>query len=396
MGRDNFSLQAVVRPNIWALKPYRCARDDYSTGILLDANENSYGTSFPLGVTPAILPQQAGSGEDSYTDRHLERYPDPHQADVKASIAAFRGLSKTDCFFLGVGSDESLDLIIRVFCTPAKDKVLICPPTYGMYSVCAQINDVEVVKVPLDVEKGRFQMQLDKIKATVDADPSIKVIFLCSPGNPTGTLLNHADIKSLLEYPGYNGVIVVDEAYIDFCPDGSSVCGWVGEYPNLIVTQTLSKSFGLAGIRLGVAISSPEIAQIFNNTKAPYNISTPTSILARAALAKDGVAQMQQHVTSILAQRDYLITELVKLPGVGPIIGGNHANFVLAPILGPDGTPSNDRAFKLYKTMAESEGVVVRYRGSELGCEGCLRVTVGTEEENRTLLEKLRRLLQQL
>ncbi|KND01093.1 histidinol-phosphate transaminase, partial [Spizellomyces punctatus DAOM BR117] len=391
MARERFSLKAVVRPNIWALKPYRCARDDYSTGILLDANENSFGPSLPAGHQPPL----PALSNPSYTDTHLERYPDPYQKEIKQSLANFRGLPSTEHFFLGVGSDESLDLIIRVFCVPARDKVLICPPTYGMYSVCAQINDVEVVKVPLDVEGGKFQLKTDEIKKAVDADPSIKVIFLCSPGNPTGTLLNPEDIKEILDYEGFSGVVVVDEAYIDFCPKGSSVAPWVTKYPNLIVTQTLSKAFGLAGIRLGVAISSPEIAQIFNNTKAPYNISTPSSILARSALTDEGIAQMHEHIRRILAERSRLIDELSKLKGVGQIIGGNHANFVLVPILGSNDKPDNQRAFSIYKALAESEGVVVRYRGTELGCEGCVRITIGTEKENDVLLNRLRKLLQE-
>ncbi|KAJ3188964.1 histidinol-phosphate transaminase [Gaertneriomyces sp. JEL0708] len=384
MGRSNFDLKAVVRPNIWALQPYRCARDDYSAGILLDANENSFGPSLPAG--------QANQVDAAFLESQLERYPDPYQKEIKESLASFRGLPSTSHFFLGVGSDESLDLLIRVFCVPGKDKILICPPTYGMYSVCAQVNDVEVVKVPLDVAEGRFQPQTDKIIAAVEADPTIKLVFLCSPGNPTGTLLRHDDIKRVLDCEAFKGVVVVDEAYVDFCAEGSSVAHWVVDCPNLVVTQTLSKSFGLAGIRLGIAIASPDIAQILNNTKAPYNISTPTSLLARAALSEEGINEMRRHITSIISERSRLLKELESIAGIGKVIGNNDANFVLAPILGPNGKPDNTAAHKVYKALAEEEGVVVRYRGAELGCQGCLRITIGTERENRVLLEKLRKL----
>ncbi|KAJ3044815.1 histidinol-phosphate transaminase [Rhizophlyctis rosea] len=395
MARDRFDLQAAVRPNIWALKPYRCARDDYSTGILLDANENAYGPALPKSYqSPVTLPSDA-----SYSDAHLERYPDPYQIEIKTALAQLRGLSSPDHFFLGVGSDESIDMVIRVFCVPGKEKVLICPPTYGMYTVCAQVNDVEVVKVPLDVEGGRFQLQVEEIKKALDADPLIKVVFICSPGNPTGTAINHDDIRAILNHETYKGVVVVDEAYIDFCvtEEGqppASVAKWVEEYPNLIVCQTLSKSFGLAGIRLGVSISSPSIAQIFNNTKAPYNISSPSSIIARSAVSPEGIAQMRSHISRILSERAKLIKSLTALKSVGRILGGNDANFVLAEILNEKGEVDNDRAFGVYKGLAETKGVVVRFRGGELGCRGCLRITVGTEDENEKLLERLAELLQ--
>ncbi|KAI8816853.1 pyridoxal phosphate-dependent transferase [Fimicolochytrium jonesii] len=391
----HFSLEAAVRPNILALKPYRCARDDYSTGILLDANENSFGTCLPPTLAPSLLPSTPSllpATSDTPTDTHLERYPSPHQPTLKHLISSFRALNPTtgpESLFLGVGSDESLDLIVRVFCRPGVEKVLVCPPTYGMYGVVAMVNDVGVVEVGLETgdDGRRFQLRVDEIKHHLRTDPTIKILFLCSPGNPTGTLLHHADIKSLLDYEHYKGVVVVDEAYIDFCEPGASVATWTEEYPNLVVTQTLSKSFGLAGIRLGISIASPAITKIFNATKAPYNISTPTSLLARAALSPAGVAQMREHVASITSQRSALIAALATLPDLAPPRGGTDANFILIPVL-RDGKPCNTRAHAVYKRMAEhaARQVVVRFRGMEKGCEGCLRITVGTGEENKALV----------
>ncbi|KAJ3401637.1 histidinol-phosphate transaminase [Chytriomyces hyalinus] len=369
-----FTLESAVRPNILRLQPYRCARDDYSEGILLDANENAFG---PAASRPEHIQMQ------------LERYPDPHQAVLKEKLKEFRGVPSTDYFFVGVGSDESIDLAIRIFCTPGQDKILITPPTYGMYSVSANINDVGIVKVPLDVEGGRFSLMTENIKNALRSDKSIKIVFLCSPGNPTGTLLREQDIREILEFEEYSGVVLVDEAYVDFCEKESSVASWVTKYPNLIVIQTLSKSFGLAGIRLGIAIANPQIAQIFNNTKAPYNISTLTSSVAISALEDSGLEKMKLHVRLIWEQRDRLSRELLKFPQVGAILGGNDGNFVMAQLVNEKGEPDNTLAVAVYKRLAEVEGIVVRFRGMEVGCGGCLRISVGTADENSALLEKL-------
>eukprot|EP00842_Homolaphlyctis_polyrhiza_P005162 jgi/Hompol1/5647/HPOL_002014-RA len=390
--RPDFDLQSVVRPNIWALKPYRCARDDYSEGILLDANENSFGPALPPGSITTSLASHAAAG--TATDLQLERYPDPHQLAIKQQLCGFRNIPSPECVFLGVGSDESIDIAIRVFCRPALDKILICPPTYGMYAVCAQVNDVAVVSVPLDVAGGSFQLQVAKIKEALAADPSIKLVFLCSPGNPTGTLLSHRDIKEILDFAPFKGVVMVDEAYIDFCGDAEghnimTTASWVTSYPNLIVAQTLSKSFGLAGIRLGISISSPQIARIFNNTKAPYNISTTTSLLARSALSESGLHIMMTHVSQTIAERSRLAKQVQTIANTGAILGGNDANFILLQIVDDQGKPDSKRAFNIYKTLAEVEGVVVRFRGNEVGCEGCLRITVGTPAENDMAAAKL-------
>lgn len=274
----HFNLESVVRPNILALHPYRCARDDYSEGILLDANENALGHS---------IVSQAGSDSEPHAAIEetlalpLHRYPDPVHLPIKSRIASLRSLPAPENVFLGVGSDEVLDLLIRILVKPGisssgNDKILITPPTYGMYSVCAQVNDVGVVKVPLRVREeeiggveggktGRFSVDVEAVKRAViheqrELGNTIKIIFLCSPGNPTGTLVDLDAVKELLEWDEFKGVVLVDEAYIDFVgsaedadPDaeiyGRSAAQFIGKYDNVVITQTLSKSFGLAGIR---------------------------------------------------------------------------------------------------------------------------------------------------
>lgn len=216
---------------------------------------------------------------------------------------------------------------------------------------------------------------------------------MCSPGNPTGTVLAHKDIRAVLE-SGFQGLVVVDEAYVDFVDkEEGTVSQWVDEYPSLVVMQTLSKSFGLAGIRVGIAIGHPDLIQILNNTKAPYNIGTPSALLAAEALSDEGLAKMHEYRKRLISQRNVVIEKLKEMEGTGRILGGNDANFVLVEIL-KDGKPSNDRALAVYKNMAESLGVVVRFRGMEYGCESCLRVTIGTEEENVTMLDMLKKALE--
>lgn len=265
-----------------------------------------------------------------------------------------------------------------------------------MYGVSAQVNDIDIVKVPLDVENG-FQLKSDEINEALSADSSIKMVYICSPGNPTANLIRKEDILKVLEHPTWNGVVVVDEAYIDFAPEGSSLAEWVVEWPNLVVMQTLSKAFGLAGIRLGAAFSSPGIATLLNNMKAPYNVPSPTSALAVAALQPENLAVMRKNRESIIQQRDRMVEELPKIPGVGRFLGGKESNFLLVEILDkPGGKPSNVAALATYENMAEKKGVVLRFRGKELGCEGCLRITVGTEKEVTKFLAEVRVVLEQL
>ncbi|KAJ3342206.1 histidinol-phosphate transaminase [Gonapodya sp. JEL0774] len=430
--RRKVDLQSLVRPNIWSLEAYRAARDDYSEGILLDANENSLGSAvdFDRQATSEDYPNGNSSAAHSLSlvsppldvtgffvssppetslhptdpDVHANRYPDPHQTKLKQLIADYRNLPSPgpDHLFLGVGSDECIDILMRVFCTPGKDAVLITPPTYGMYRTSAEINDVRIVQVPLMVpgpniaRKDIYQLDVPKIKAVLQADQTIKLLILCSPGNPTATALRLSDIRELLEFEGWNGIVVVDEAYVDFVEgDGvGSVGTWVKDYGNLVVSQTLSKAFGMAGVRLGMAITNPQIAAILNKTKAPYNISSPTSILGRRALSPEGLAMMHAKIATLIDNRAVLLDHLSKIPSLLPPYADSHANFVLVPVLtGPGGKPSSSRAKYAYKKLAEEMGVVVRFRGGEYGCEGCLRITVGGKQENEAVARRLAEVL---
>jgi histidinol-phosphate aminotransferase len=299
--------------------------------------------------------------------------------------------------FVGVGSDEAIDALLRCFCVPGSDKILVCPPTYGMYSVSAQVNDVGLVKVPL-LPAPEFEIDVPKINSTLSSPEAanIKLTYICSPGNPTGSLIKKEDLQKILEHPTWNGVVVLDEAYIDFAPEGSSLAEWVAEWPNLVVMQTLSKAFGLAGIRLGAAFTSPPIASLLNNLKAPYNISSPSSAIASQALLKGGLSVMRANREKIITQRDRLLKELPKINGVGRFRGGVASNFLLVEILDAQGKPDNVTALKVYERLAENRGVVVRFRGKEHGCLGCLRITVGTEDEVTRFLKETESVLGQV
>ncbi|KAK6525521.1 histidinol-phosphate transaminase [Arthrobotrys megalospora] len=398
MGGFTFDLKACARPNIIALQPYRCARDDYKddgSNTLLDANENSYGPSLSLDLST-----NRDIGSSTLKLAGLNRYPDPHQIELKQLLCDLRqpadspATLKPENLFVGVGSDEAIDGLIRCFCIPGVDKILVCPPTYGMYTVAAQVNDVEVVKVPLEVEgeSPSFDIQPVKIQELLKDDPRIKLVYICSPGNPTGKLVDPARLKALLEY-SWNGVVVLDEAYIDFAGHGKTLAHWVNSYPNLVVMQTLSKAFGMAGIRLGFAFAPSEIARLLNNLKAPYNVSSLTSALAIQAVSESGLEVMGSHRELIVRQRERLIQELPKIQRIGRFLGGYDANFLLVEMLDAPrnlgGRPDNKTAKMVYSQLAETKGIVVRYRGNELGCTGCLRITVGTEQETTKLLTKL-------
>lgn len=300
-----------------------------------------------------------------------------------------------DNLFVGVGSDEAIDALLRCFCRPGQDKILVCPPTYGMYSVSAQVNDVGLVKVPLTAAP-EFALDVPAINKALDEDYNIKLVYICSPGNPTASLIPKEQVEAILAHPTYNGIVVLDEAYIDFAPEGSSMAEMVAEYDNLVVMQTLSKAFGLAGIRLGAAFCAPEVARLLNALKAPYNISSPTSELASNAVSEGGLAVMRKNVAMINSQRQRLIAELPKVNGMGKFRGGEASNFLLVEILNEAGKPDNVTALAVYERLAENRGVVVRFRGKEYGCEGCLRITVGTEEECTRFLKELGQVIQEI
>ena len=289
-----------------------------------------------------------------------------------------------------MGSDEAIDALIRCFCVPGKEKILVCPPTYGMYTISAQVNDVGLVKIPL-LPAPEFGLDVLAILSALSGSEGkdIKLIYVCSPGNPTASLIAKDDIRKILEHESWNGIVVVDEAYIDFAPEGSSLAEWVAEWENLVVMQTLSKAFGLAGIRLGAAFAAPAVTGLLNNMKAPYNISNPTSEIACSALKEAGLSVMREHKERILRQRNRLLEELPKVKGIGRFRGGEASNFLLVEILDREGSPDNVTALMVYEKLAEERGVVVRFRGKEHGCLGCLRITVGTEEEVTRFLREV-------
>jgi histidinol-phosphate aminotransferase len=341
-------IENMLRPNIRALQPYRCARDDYDRGILLDANENAFGDPF-------------GNKEG------LNRYPSPYQISIKTKIAAWRGVKQKQ-IFTGVGSDEAIDLIIRMFCVPGKDSIIITPPTYGMYKVSAQINDVRVVSAPLTPD---FALVPEEVMKVVDA--TTKVLFLCSPNNPTANLLHADAVETLLH--AFPGIVVIDEAYIDFAESASWLTR-LDEFPNLVVLQTMSKAFGLAGARLGMAFAHEGLVAYMNKVKAPYNINQLTSEVVERAL--DLWPKIQLQVKQLISERKRLIAAMAMDKKVLKIYPSD-ANFILFRI--------ND-AYRFYKETADA-GVVARYRGDQLHCDNCVRVTVGTPAENDAFLEKL-------
>ena len=344
----HINIDGLVRENIRNLKPYRSARDDFDKGVLLDANENSFGAPF----------------EDNF---ELNRYPMPYQEELREHIAAFRKVNR-DNVFVGVGSDEAIDLLFRIFCNPGKDRVIINPPTYGMYKVSANINDVAVDEVLLT--KG-FQLQPEKILAAVQ--PNTKIIFICSPNNPTANSMNVSDVVRVLE--GFNGIVVVDEAYIDFSRQGS-LANNLTDFANLVVLQTMSKSFGLAGIRLGIAMANPEVISYMMKVKAPYNVNKLTSRTAIQAFSN--MEKITRNINSILEERQRVIDKLITYDSV-EYVYPTDANFVLFKI---------QNALDIYKKIAE-EGVIIRYRGNEKHCEDCLRLTIGTQSENDRFFKAL-------
>lgn len=356
----------IARPNILKLQPYRCARDDYDTGILLDANENAIGpTSLPTNSLP--------------DDNHLalERYPCPYQSTLKNAYASYRGHIEAKNLFVGVGSDEAIDLLMRIFCVPGVDSIMTTPPTYGMYKVSANVNDVGIVQVPLSPD---FDLRIpEMLEAVTD---NIKLMFVCSPGNPTCKAIPLSDVKKLAE-SSYKGIIVVDEAYVDFSKEGSAI-KLIQDYPNIVVLQTLSKAFGLAGIRCGFAIGNDDVIQLMNNVKAPYNVNKLTSEVAVNAIKH--VKTLEMNIQTLLEQREVVAKELEKLDFVVKVYPSD-SNFLLVRL--------KQLSKEIYKYMADN-GIVVRFRGNEVHCDECLRITIGTAEENKSCLALLEKTYNQL
>ncbi len=339
------NLQELVRPNIWNLKPYSSARDEFKgeASVYLDANENPYNAPF-------------------------NRYPDPMQWVVKEQIEKIKGVSREN-ILLGNGSDEPIDLVFRAFCEPGLENVVAIDPTYGMYQVCADINNVAYRKVHLTED---FQLDVDALLKA--ADDTTKVIFLCSPNNPTGNAFPKEELVRVIN--GFRGIVVVDEAYIDFSDKGTFLAD-LEKYPNVIVLQTFSKAWGSAAIRLGMAFASKEIISVLNKIKYPYNVNLLTQQQALKTLEQ--ADQVKTWVKVLLKEREALVAQLQELPIVQKIYPTD-SNFVLVRVGDANG---------IYNKLVE-KGIIVRNRHTVTLCEGCLRITVGTPEENKTLLDALK------
>ena len=340
-------IKELIRENIKSLQPYSSARDEFkeisSAFIFMDANEN---------------PFESG----------LNRYPDPQQNLVKEALSKIKGVSKEQ-ILLGNGSDEVLDLIFRVFCEPKEDQVIVLPPTYGMYEVLAKMNDIKLIKIPLLDSFQPNSKEVVKVQNT-----KTKVLFLCSPNNPTANSFDANTIETLLKE--FNGIVVIDEAYIDFSSEESWLSR-INEFPNLIVTQTLSKAYGLAGIRLGICYASEEIISILNKIKPPYNVNQLTQDVAlQVLLNRDEVINQ---ITAITSERNQLIKDLEKVEIVEKVYPSD-ANFLLVKV---------DNANLRYEQLLNN-GIVVRNRSNQILCENCLRFTVGTADENEKLINTLK------
>ena len=343
-----FDVQKLIRENIKTLVPYSSARDEFKgeAKVFLDANENSLGS--PL-------------------TKWYNRYPDPHQQKIKAALSAIKHVS-SEQIFIGNGSDECIDILFRCFCNPGKDNIIICPPTYGMYEVSANVNDVEIRKAPL---LDDFQLNLAHIETLTDTNT--KIIWLCSPNNPTGNSLNRADIETVLN--NFDGLVIIDEAYINFSKQKSFVADLL-DYPNLVVLQTLSKAWGLAGLRLGMAFASSEIVEVMNKVKPPYNINQATQELVLKALEE--VGQVNDMIRILVDMRAALMDVFATMPTVEKVYVSD-ANFFLVKI-------KNAKA--VYDFLL-TKGIVVRDRSKVILCEDCLRITIGTEKENTDLVDAM-------
>jgi histidinol-phosphate aminotransferase len=343
-----FDINNIIRSNIRDLVPYSSARDEFhgEAKVFLDANENSLGS--PLM-------------------KWYNRYPDPHQQSLREKISRIKGIAPSH-IFLGNGSDEAIDILFRAFCEPRLDNVIVCPPTYGMYEVSARVNDVEVRKVPLSAD---FQLDLEALEAAIDEHT--KIIWLCSPNNPTGNSIDRTDIGMVLN--NFDGLVVIDEAYVNFSRRRSFIPD-LADYPNLVILQTLSKAWGLAALRIGMAFASQDIIGVMNRIKPPYNISEASQQLASEAL--DEVEQVNEMIRVIVDERALLAEQLERIPAVLQVFPSD-ANFLLVRVT---------EARRLYEYLL-GKGIVVRDRSTTPGCADCLRITVGTPRENILLLEAL-------
>jgi histidinol-phosphate aminotransferase len=347
----SFNINNILRQNIKNLKPYSSARDEYKgkASVYIDANENAFGS--PL-------------------TKNFNRYPDPMAFAVKTKLSHIKGVPPRN-IFLGNGSDEAIDILFRSFCNPGLDNVIIVPPTYGMYEVSANINDVTIKKVNLNAD---YQLDLEGIAEAIDTHT--KLIFICSPNNPTGNSINREDIETLLA--NFNGLVVIDEAYINFSRQKSFIQE-LTEYANLVVLQTLSKAWGLAGLRMGMAFASEEIIEVFNKVKPPYNINEASQQLALEAL--QNVDQINSWIKETLIQRDKLVLSLKSFKFVLDIYPSD-ANFILVKTTDANG---------IYNFLVE-KGIIVRNRNKIELCEGCIRITIGTPQENENLVTTLQTL----
>ena len=349
----SFILENLLRENIKKLIPYSSAREEFkgTQGIFLDANENSLGS--PI---------------DDITE-NVNRYPDPLQVKLKKKLSSIKGIPSEN-LFLGNGSDEAIDILFRAFCEPGRDNVIICPPTYGMYEVSAAINNVGVKKINLTPET--FQLNIVKIISSIDERD--KLIFLCSPNNPTGNGVKWTDIELLLE--NFPGIVVIDEAYINFA-SYQSLTAELPNYPNLVILQTLSKAWGMAGLRIGMAFASEKIINVFNKIKPPYNINVVSQQLANEAL--DNIEQVNAFVKIIVEERKSLSIALKEFSFISKIYS-SEANFILIKV---------KESQKLYDYLLEKQ-IIVRDRSKSPLCEGCLRITIGTQKENAELIATLK------
>ncbi|WP_018627397.1 histidinol-phosphate transaminase [Niabella aurantiaca] len=351
-----FNLEYLVRENIKNLSPYSTARHEFSgeARVMLDANENATGSPVTLSIN----------------EQHelLNRYPDPVQLKLKERISAIKGIPFEN-IFAGNGSDEAIDVLIRIFCEPGFDNIITLPPTYGMYSVAAAINNIKVKEVPLNAD---FQMNIQGIADAVDE--YTKIIFICSPNNPSGNSITRQDIEIILN--NFDGIVVVDEAYINYARQ-KTLSLQLMDHPNLVVLQTLSKAWGLAALRLGLAFAGKEIIQLMNNVKYPYNINIATQELALQGLQQ--IEKVNTWIHDCIEQRDWLEKELKQLPYTQKVYPSD-ANFLLVKMTG-----AND----IFKYL-QQKGIIVRNRSNIPGCADCLRITVGTENENRILIDTLK------